>query len=193
MNTADVKEWRFAIWVGASIACIPIVLVVGGSQPYIPAENLTLTLYCIYFGLVFLFCLYVLFFYRQKDPTYKYGWKRTRLMGGLKGRLQGVLVVLCMLPMAAVTGYLLMFPTEVALAYAARVWQSPIQTVAGICESSYRYKYRGPGNEIKLLDGRSVRLYGYPMICGQQLRGNVVLIVRATPIGMWVTRVDPAS
>jgi hypothetical protein len=192
MKTADAKEWRFAIWIGASIACIPIVLAVGGSQPYIPNENITATLYCIYFSLSFLFLSYVLFCYRQKDSAYKYGWKAIRLMGGLKGLVHGILAVLGVFLVAALSGYIWMFPTEVALAYAARVWQSPLQTVAGTCESSYRYKYRGPGNEIKLLDGRSVRIYGYPMICGQQLRGNVVLTVRASPIGMWVTRVDPA-
>ena len=189
MNAADAKMYRFAKWVCAAVACIPLVLLVGGSQPYIPDRTLNLTLYFIYFGLVFLFCLYVLFCYRQKDPTYKYGWKLARL----KGRIHGYLAVLCMFPMSAMAGYLLLFPTEIALAYVARVWESPMQTVSGVCESSYRYKLRGPGNEIKLLDGRTVRLYGYPMICGQQLTGIVVLTVRSSLIGMWVTRVDPAS
>jgi hypothetical protein len=187
-NDADASEYRFVKWFCASAACIPLALLIGGSQPFILDSTFNLALYFVFFGAALLFCLYVLFLYRQKDPTYKFGWKLVRL----KGRTHGVLAVLCMFPMAAMTGYLLLFPTEIALAYVARAWDSPMRTVSGVCESSYRYKLRGPGNEIKLLDGRTVRLYGYPMICGEQLTGSVVLTVRASPIGMWVTRVDPA-
>lgn len=188
MNARDAKEYRFAAWALAVISLIGAIVVAGGRQPFLPDGMLLIGLFAAYCCLAAVFCGYVLFFYRQSDPTYPYGWKRVRS----KGRLSGVYAVAAIFPMAGVASWLFLMATEVTLGAVAGSLDGPDIRVAAKCVSSYRNKLRGPGNQITLASGKTVWLYGFPRLCGNQMMGDVVLVARSSILGLWVNRVEDA-
>jgi hypothetical protein len=178
----------------AGFSALLLFTAFGGSQPYVPAQGFFVGTFVFFVAALSVLLTYFVFFYRQKDKTWKYGWKLIR-----KERHKFKASSIISLPTAIVLlGYFLTMPAEVALGVGANILNEKRIVQYGKCITSYQNRLRGPVSEIELEGKEMIKLYGFDYLCGnrvgapiQNAMSNVQLTGRQSWIGVWIDHIAP--